>query len=189
MKVLVIPEDPTYDQYVLKPIVERIFKSLGRTARIDVLRDPRLKGVSQALAPEVIARIVERFPMIDLFLVLVDRDGDAERRAAQGETLEEAYRGRLITCFAIEEIEVWMLALHRDRLSVSWREVRAERHPKERFAEPFLAQHAPRLGPGRGRKWAMRALGPQWQGVLKVCPELAELQQKIAGWALEAVAE
>jgi hypothetical protein len=28
----------------------------------------------------------------------------------------------------------------------------------------------------------MRELGAKWKGVLKVCPELAELEQAIQGW-------
>ncbi len=44
MKILVVPEDPTHDQYILKPIVERIFKDLDTGARIEVLKDPHLGG-------------------------------------------------------------------------------------------------------------------------------------------------
>ena len=29
MKILVIPEDPMLDQYILKPVVERLFADLG----------------------------------------------------------------------------------------------------------------------------------------------------------------
>ncbi len=179
MKVLVIPEDPTYDQYILKPVIERIFSDLKRSARIRVLWNPRLRSVNQALDSTVLADVVSSYPMIDLFLVLVDRDGDADRRPAHARRRESEHGGRLIVCLAIEEVEVWMLAVHRARLSEPWRVVRGEVHPKERFAAPFLAAHAPKLGPGRGRKWAMRSLGSQWQGVLEVCPELAELKRRI----------
>lgn len=186
MKVLIVPEDPTYDQYILKPVVERIFKDLERLARISVLQNPRLTSVNQALDSVVLAEIVDRYPMVDLFLVLVDRDGDSEGRPARARAREEAHPGRLFVCLAIEEVEVWMLAIHRSKLSEPWNEVRAEQHPKERFADPFLSEHAPRLGPGGGRKWAMRQLGPTWQGVLGVCPEVADLRQRISGWLSES---
>ncbi len=182
MKVLVIPEDPTHDHYILKPIVQRLFSDLEQTARVDVLWNPRLRGVDQALDPIRAAEIVSRHPMIDLFLVLVDRDGDRERRPIKARALERSHSGSLFVCLAVEEVEVWMLAIHRQVLSVPWSEVRQEIHPKERFAAPFLAEHAPKANPGGGRKWAMRHLGASWQGVLKICPELAELKDRIAAW-------
>jgi hypothetical protein len=184
VKVLVIPEDPTLDQYILKPVVARLFSDLGRPARIEVLSKPRLRGVDQALGRNDLAHIASTFQMVDLFLVLVDRDGDLERPAV-ARSREEEHPGRLFVCLAIEEVEVWMLALHRDTLGVPWTEVRSERNPKERFAQPFLITQAPKLDVGGGRAWAMRELGGGWRGVLQVCPELQELRERIRGW-LEA---
>ena len=184
MKVLVIPEDPTLDQYILKPIVTRIFADLGKSPRIGVLSNPRLRGVAQALDSAILADIVSNHPMIDLFLVLVDRDGDT-RRSGLARQRETEHQGRLFVCLGIEEIEVWMLAIHREGLDVSWKEIRAEGHPKERFAQPFLEEKAPRLDPGGGRAWAMRDLGARWRGVLQCCEELDELRQRVGDW-LEA---
>jgi hypothetical protein len=182
LKVLVIPEDPILDQYILKPIVEQIFADLGRSPRVQVLTRPRLRGVAQALDPAVLADIVDTNRMVDLFLVLIDRDGDATRRPVEAQQREQEHPDRLFVCLAIEEVEVWMLALHRDALGAPWREVRAERDPKERFAHPFLAERAPKLAPGAGRAWAMRELGTRWKGVLEVCPELEELKQCVGEW-------
>jgi hypothetical protein len=181
VKVLVIPEDPTLDQYILKPVVSRLFSDLGRPARIDVLSKPRLRGVAQALGASVLSDIAETYRMIDLFLVLVDRDGDLERPVV-AVAREAEHAGRLFVCLAIEEVEVWMLALHREALGTSWTEVRSERNPKERFAAPFLAANAPKLDAGGGRAWAMRELGPAWRGLLQVCPELQELKDRIQSW-------
>ncbi len=180
MKVLVIPEDPMLDQYILKPVVERLFVDLGLAARVDVLWNPRLRSVNQALDASMVRHIVGTYSMIDLFLLTVDRDAD-EHRAKRARTLETEHPGRLFACLAVEEVEVWMLALHRDRLPSPWAEIRSERDPKERFAHPFLAAHAPKLDAGQGRKWAMRDLGARWRGLLDVCPEIAELKTRIAG--------
>lgn len=182
MKALVIPEDPTLDQYILKPIVERLFGDLERKVRVEVLSNPRLHSVEQALDQRILEDIVATYRMFDLFLVLVDRDGDAEARPSRARAREASFEGRLLVCLAIEEVEVWMLALHRERVPAPWRDVRAEPHPKERYAEPFLAAHAPRLSVGRGRKWAMRNVGREWKGLLEICPELAELKDRIATW-------
>ena len=180
MKVLVIPEDPTLDQYILKPIVERLFADLGKTPRVQILSNPRLRGIAQALDPARIANVVRKYPMVDLFLVMVDRDGDPKRPNIA--TTLEGTQPHLFVCLAIEEIEVWMLAAHRDTLSTPWSEIRKEHHPKERFAHPFLAERAPKLDLGQGRSWAMRELGGKWKGVLSACEELEGLKQRIHEW-------
>jgi hypothetical protein len=178
---MVIPEDPTNDQYILKPVVEQLFAGLGKSPRVQVLSNPRLQGVSQALSAAILADVVAMYPMVDLFLVLVDRDAEP-KRPLQAEERAQEHPDRLFVCLAIEEVEVWMLALHRDLLASPWQEVRAERDPKERFAQPFLAARAPRLSPGGGRVWAMRELGARWRGVLAVCPELAALERTLQSW-------
>jgi hypothetical protein len=182
VKVLIIPEDPTLDQYILKPIVGRIFADLGKAPRIEVLSNPRLRGVSQALDSATLSNIAETFRMIDLFLVLVDRDGDPQRSEVARHR-EAEHAGRLFICLAIEEVEVWMLAIFRESLEgVPWGKIRTEIHPKERFAEPFLRERGPKFDPGAGRAWAMRELGAHWRGVLQCCPELKELHQRIELW-------
>ncbi len=181
MKVLVIPEDPRLDQYILKPVVERIFADLRKSPRVTVLSNPRLRGVAEALDSATLADIVATYPMNDLFLVLVDRDGDGTRSVvASARELEHS--DRLFVCLAIEEIEVWMLAIHSEALGISWRDVRGEIHHKKRFAHPFLKERAPKLDPGQGRAWAMRELGGQWRGVLDRCPELKDLKRRIEAW-------
>lgn len=181
MKVLVIPEDPRLDQYILKPVVERIFADFGKSPRVTVLSNPRLRGVAEALDAATLADIVATYPMNNLFLVLVDRDGDGARSAVAS-ARESEHSGRLFVCLAIEEIEVWMLAIHSEVLGISWRNVREEIHPKKRLAEPFLKERAPKLDPGEGRTWAMRELGGQWRGVLDRCPELKDLKRRIETW-------
>jgi hypothetical protein len=181
VKVMVIPEDPTRDQYILKPVVERMFLDLGRNARVQVLSNPRIRGVAQALDAATVARVVAMYPTMDLFCVMVDRDGEPARSIEAG-MREAEHPDRLMVCLAVEEVEVWMLAMHHDRLVAPWQDIRSERDPKERFAEPFLAAHAPKQSLGGGRVWAMRDLGSKWRGVLTVCPELEELKQRLGAW-------
>jgi hypothetical protein len=68
VKVMVIPEDPTLDRYILKPVMERMFDDLGRRARVEVLANPRLRGVAQALDAATVARVVAMYPMIESVL-------------------------------------------------------------------------------------------------------------------------
>lgn len=179
MKVLIIPEDPSLDKYILKPVVERIFEDLERTARVDVLEEPHLKGVDQALDATIIAEIVRDNPMEDLFLLIVDRDCNRFKNVEKAAARVAEHSNKLIACLAVEEVEVWLLAVHRENLNAGWLEVRAECDPKERFAEPLLNMLG-RDSPGRGRKGAMRGLGAKWKGLLELCPEIKALKTSIA---------
>lgn len=181
MKVMVIPEDPVLDQYILKPIVERMFEGLGRRARVQVLSNPRLRGVAQALDHHLLARVISLYPMFDAFLLMIDRDA-VETREAEAKAREAEHQGRLFACLAIEEVEVWMLALHRELLDAPWKEIRADRDPKEHHALPLLATLAPRVAVGGGRKRAMEPLGRRWPSLLQLCPELRVLEQRLAAW-------
>src|SRR5713101_9236838 len=84
MTVLVIPEDFRKDQYILAPIINAMLRELRRPqAVIRVCQDPLLGGIAQALRWERIKEIIDRYEgMVDLFLLCVDRDGNAQRRVA-----------------------------------------------------------------------------------------------------------
>ncbi len=182
MRVLIIPEDPTLDAHVVRPVVERIFRDLHRSARVEVLRDPHLRGVAQALNPDVVAGILQDNRMIDLFVLVVDRDCDREGNSAKAAARQEEHAGKLIAVLAREEVEVWALAPHRSSLNAPWSDIRADCDPKERYFDPFIVQRGWSETVGRGRKRAMRDLGAAWSGVLSVCPEIAALREAIRVW-------
>ena len=74
MKVLVIPEDFRKDQYLLKPILVRLFRTLGSpNARITICQDPLLGGVAEALKSERLSDVVERYPMVDMMILCGSR--------------------------------------------------------------------------------------------------------------------
>ncbi|WP_437744431.1 hypothetical protein WMF39_05140 [Sorangium sp. So ce1504] len=82
-RVLIIPEDFREDQYVLEPIITKMFEAIGRKAKVIVCRDPLLGGVDQALRWERVQEILLRYQaMIECFLLIVDRDGKPGRREA-----------------------------------------------------------------------------------------------------------
>lgn len=182
MKVLVIPEDQTHDQYIIKPVVEAILENLGRKAKVDTLPEPRLRGAADALDPTLIRNIVENNPMIDLFVLAVDRDCDREGNEARAAARASEHPGKLIACVARQEVEVWMLALHLDAVGASFSDIRVHCDPKEPYAEPLLDRLGSRGGPGGGRKAAMRKLAGNLRSLMSRCDELAKLSADIEAW-------
>ena len=95
VNVLVIPEDFRQDQYILKPIISALFEHIGVRARVRVCQDPLLGGVEEALKWERQKEIIDRYRgMVQLFLLIVDRDGK-ENRWQQLERLEGLAREEL----------------------------------------------------------------------------------------------
>ncbi len=142
MRVLVIPEDFRKDQYMLKPIVEAMMKARGKkNAKVEVCKNPCLRGISQALKWENIEKIIDMHRMIDLFLLCVDRDGAKTRRKALNEREQRASeilpKNKLFLAEnAWQEIEVWVLAAHKLPAEWNWKEIQAEVNPKEVYFEP-----------------------------------------------------
>ncbi len=158
MNVLIIPEDFRKDQYVLKPIIQRMLAEIGKPkAKVQVCLDPVLGGVHEALKWDRIREIIEMYRgMVQLFLLIVDRDGVAGRREALN-SIEDKVRGVLrdASCLLAEnawqEIEVWALAGQPLPKDWSWKAIRREVHPKEVYFAPFVAQRGLANEPGQGR--------------------------------------
>lgn len=180
MRLLVVPEDPTHDQHVIKPIVEKILEDCECRGEVEILRDPHLRGVDEALNAEVIAGIVRDNPMVDIFLIVVDRDCDRMGNEAKAERRENDHSHVLLTCLAVQEIEVWPLALWRAELNVPWSSVRESCDPKEEFFDPFIREKGWQALLGKGRKRAMRALPGNWAGLKAVCPEIQSLSDRLS---------
>ena len=182
-RVLIIPENPTNDQHILKPVVEALFDDLGQNAKITVLQEPHIHGIEQALDPAILTDVFDIYATTDLFLLIVDRDGELNR-VKRFDRLRELATSRtktLIGCLAIEELEVWALALYKDELSARWPEVRSEVHVKERHFQPLAESKGWQTAVGGGRKHAMRQLKGNWRSLKSLCSELQELQAAIEG--------
>lgn len=188
MNVLVIPEDFVNDQYVLKPIVEAMLAHLGkRRANVIVCTEPRLRGVDQALRWERIQEILDQYQgMVNLFLHIVDRDGEPNRRAAL-DSLEQQARaylpqGRLFFSeHAWQEIEVWALAGQDLPADWRWQDVRNERDPKEKYFLPLAQQRGLLDEPGEGRKRLGLEAAARYDRVRRLCNEdVAALEEQVA---------
>ena len=176
MNVLIIPEDFRNDQYILKPLFSRLFQSIGkRPARVRVCLDPLLGGVGEALKSERIAEVVRRHAgMTDIFILCIDRDGDANRRQRLDSLQEEFGNGQLFLFLAEnawEELETWVLAGLDLPTEWNWRVVRAEVQVKERYFEPLADQHNLSDAPGGGRKPLAEEASRRIGAIRQKCPE------------------
>jgi hypothetical protein len=182
LNILVVPENPTYNGAILKPLCERLFIECGRTqCNIEILANPRTNGYEHAkgLFPTTI---------LDLYshkhLVLFLPDSDGQDRSAEFSRLEADFEDqavaagrpiRLICCAAEPEVEAWLLAGHEDKWEPDWRwaTMRADSSIKENYFHPFLRKHGQTQSsyPDGGRKQFMLAALRNYTGIKQRCPE------------------
>ena len=171
MKVLIIPEDFTHDQHILGPLFSRLFAEIGRpTAKIIVCREPNLGGVAEALKIERVREIVDAYPMVNLFVLCVDRDGEPGRRKRLDQ-IENEFGARLLAENAWEELETWVLAGLRLPKEWKWGAVRAEVHVKEAYFEPLARKRGVIDSPGGGRAVLTKEAASRIPAIRQKCPE------------------
>lgn len=184
LRVLVIPEDPTYNGYILRPLVERMLCELGKpNARVTVLTNPKLNGYAHAVSA-IRGDLADRYGHFDLWLFLPDADRAGDLAHLEEELAER--RVHLFCCAAQPEVEAWLLAGHRDELGIPWQDVRQHRRLKEDVFEPFLEQFGDSRSPGAGRERLIRQTLTNYRGLLSVCPELADLERRLRDFLREA---
>lgn len=183
MNVLIIPEDFRNDQYILKPLFSRLFRSFGtRRVHVDVCRDPLLGGVGEALKSGRIEEVVRKHRgMTDIFILCIDRDGDANRRQSLNRLESEFNNGQtFLAANAWEEIETWVLAGLDLPPGWSWRTVRAEVQVKEQYFEPLVRQLNLSDKPGGGRKPLAEEASRRIDAIRQKCREdFGELAQRL----------
>jgi hypothetical protein len=150
--------------------------------------DPLLGGIDQATDWGRIAEILEMYPTVDIFLLLVDRDGIATRRTAldgiESHAQEVLNDDRVLLAEnAWQEIEVWALAGQKLPKDWNWREIRAEIHPKEIFFEPLARQRGLTNEPGEGRATMGREAAAKYTRVRSRCKEdIESLETRLKNW-------
>lgn len=180
MKVLVIPEDFRKDQYMLQPIIKAMMEALGKPkSKVIVCKDPLLGGISEALKWENIKYIIERYPMVDLFLLCVDRDGKEGREVKldllEREAKEILSNGKLfLAANAWQELEVWVLAGHDLPNEWKWQDIRKEINPKEQYFLPFATQRNVIDSPGEGRRILAEEAARRYNRIRQLCTEDVE---------------
>lgn len=200
VNVLIIPEDFRKDQYVLKPIIEKMFAALHVKAKVQVCRDPLLGGVGEAMKWERIEEILARYRgMIRVFLLLVDRDGLDGRRAQLdglevraatelgGLALSQAATPLFFAQEAHQEVEVWVLAgLDSLPKKWSWKSIRAHRDPKEAYYDAIAKDRGLLSAPYEGRIELAREAASRYSRIRQLCAEdVGALEDRIRA-ALES---
>ena len=179
-RVLVIPEDPTQNGYILKPLVEAMLDNCGKPrAKVTILSNPRVQGYEDA-KQALEKSIFEAYTHMHLLLFLPDADGND--RAKEFGILEStaATAGvKLLCCAAVQEVEVWLLAGHLRKIGTSIADVRSDVSVKENLFEPFLEEHGDARRPGGGRDLLMAETLKKYRGLIQRCPELKELEDRI----------
>ena len=179
VQALVIPEDPTNNGYILKPVVEMVLAEAGKpAARVRVLSNPRVRGYDDAVRV-VRQDLASRYGFMDLWLFLPDADR-ASSSAMSG--LEDELRAQNVTllcCPAVPEVEVYACVAYRNKLGVSWQEVRAHPSMKETYFDPLLAKHGDRRQPGGGRRAMIERSLAARRAFFQFCPEIARLRDRV----------
>ena len=171
MKVLIIPEDFRNDQYMLKPLFDRLCRTLGKRAtRVRICNDPLLGGVSEALKVERLCEIVEQYPMYDVFILCVDRDCNPNRRKRLDQ-LEKRFSAYFVAVDAWEELETWILAGLDLPSRWNWSEVRRECDVKETYFEPLADEMGVSDGLGGGRETMGEMASRNVRDIRQKCPE------------------
>ncbi len=188
MNVLVIPEDFRKDQHILKPIVGAMLTAIGKPrANVRVCQDPLLGGVSEALRWERIQEVLNRYRgMVEVFLLIVDRDGLAGRRIALNALEVNAVAAlpadRIFFAEnAWQEVEVWLLAGLDLPRGWRWQEIRQDPNPKEAYFLPFAEERGVTAQPSQGRKILAREAAGNYARIRNRCAEdVLALEQRLS---------
>jgi hypothetical protein len=179
LKILVIPEDPTYNGAILLPVVQRVLKETGKpNAKIKILTDPAMKGIDRArdmIRGEIFQRWGRSF---DLWLFIPDADRATGLPELEVDMKEKGVE--LICCAADPEVEAWASAAFSGKLAVPWSQVSGHPRFKEEVFQPALEEFGDLRAADEGRGTMIQKALSNYKGLKKLCPEIAELEHKIS---------
>jgi len=180
-KVLVVPEDPTLNGHILKPLAEALLGDAGKpNAKVKVLDNPRIQGYAHAVRAIRSDDLHASYAFYDLWLFFPDAD---RAKPDAMEDLEANSRSRgisLLCCPAQPEVEIYACLAFREELDQTWNTVRNHPRMKEEVFEPLLAKHGHPRRPGRGRDLMIMRSLRNLPRLLQLCPETKHLRDRIA---------
>lgn len=179
-KVLVIPEDPTYNGAILKPIISSIVANAGKPrARVHVLTDPHLGGYDHAMRA-IKGQLIDKYCYWDLWIFMPDADRATPAAMQALEADLSARDVRLLCCPAEPEAEIYACAAYRGDISLEWKQARQHPQFKEIVFEPLLATYGDVRRAGGGRDLMVAESLKNLPLLLQLCPELEVLRNRIA---------
>lgn len=178
-KVLVIPEDPTHNGYILKPLVEAILADAGKpNAKVTVLTNPKLEGYDQA-TKAIREKLPDSYGFWDLWIFIPDADRATPEAMRQLESELADKKINLLCCPAQPEVEIYACFPYRAEIREGWEAARTDARFKENVFEPLLASHGDERRAGGGRDLMITEALTSRQALYQFCPELRNLRDRI----------
>ena len=181
-RVLVIPEDPTWNGYILKPLAKRLLADAGKpAARVELLANPRVRGYAHALRA-IREELPDSYGFFDLWLFFPDGDNDPGRADAMGQ-LEADLQCRDIPLLFFNDTptaEIYTCVPFQDDLSGGWQNARTHPRMKEEVFAPLLQMHGDPRQAGGGRETMTTRSLENLQRLFQLCPETKRLRDRIA---------
>ena len=178
--VLVIPEDPVLDRYILQPLAEAIMGDVGKpSAKVTVLPKPRLNGYDDAVKALRSERL-EGYKFMNIWLFFPDADR-ATSKAMEDLEARVAKKGiTLLCCVAQPEVEIYACVAFRGDIPGTWKEARHHPRMKEEIFKPLLDKHGDPRRAGAGRDLMITRSLNKLPLLFQLCPELQTLRDRIA---------
>lgn len=179
-KVLIIPEDPTHNGYILYPLMQAILVDAGKpSAKVKVLTNPKLGGYDHALRA-LKEELPDRYGFWDLWIFMPDAD---RATALAMNDLEATLRSKNVTllcCPAQPEVEIYACAAYRKEIEMGWSRARDDPKMKEDVFLPLLKKFGDARRAGEGRDLMIAESIKNLPLLFQLCPELKALRDRIA---------
>ena len=178
--MLVIPEDPTLNGHILKPLSQALLADAGRPfSRVTILENPRVRGYDDATRA-IRNSLVDRYKWFDLWLFFPDADRGSSTAMRNLESDLHAKGVSLLCCPAEPEVEIYACAGFRGDMGVTWKDARENPRMKEEVFQPLLDRHGDPRRVGQGRDLMIRESLTNLRLLYQLCPELECLRDRIA---------
>lgn len=180
LKVLVIPEDPTNNGYILRPLIGAILANAGKSkAKVHVLGSPKMEGYAQA-RDAVEHQLPDIYSDRKLWIFMPDSDLASPAAMQDLEKRLESKGIRLFCCRATPELEIYPCLAFKSDMGMSWDDARRHTKFKEEVFEPLRKKHGNHKAPGQGREEMTNESLKKMDTLFQFCPELKELRDRIA---------